>query len=92
MTTPVLLGIDVGSTNIKVVAASPDGTELLLADDGTPWVSLPHGRTEMAAESLVEVVSGLLERCVAALVARVRTGRRDRHRGVGNGRVGCAAR
>jgi len=70
VTTSVLLGIDVGSTNIKVVAASPDGAGLLQVDDSTPWVSLSHGRTEMTAESLIEVVAALLERCVTELDAR----------------------
>ena len=64
MTTAVVLGLDVGSTNVKALAATTAGDELHVASVATPWVSLPRGRTEMEAATLVEVVAGLLARCV----------------------------
>ena len=64
MTTAIVLGLDVGSTNVKALAATTGGDELHVASVATPWVSLPGGRTEMEAVTLVEVVAGLLARCV----------------------------
>jgi len=64
VTTPIVLGLDVGSTNVKALASTPDGEELHGASVATPWVSLPGGRTEMAAATLVEEVARLLTRCV----------------------------
>jgi sugar (pentulose or hexulose) kinase len=69
VTTTIVLGLDVGSTNVKALATTADGEQLHHTSAATPWVSLPGGRTEMAAGALVEVVSGLLWRCIRELEA-----------------------
>ncbi len=70
MTTPIVLGLDVGSTNVKALATSTNGDELHGSSVATPWLSLAGGRTEMEATTLVEVVAGLLARCVREIEDR----------------------
>lgn len=70
MTTPVVLGLDVGSTNVKALATTAAGEELHGASVATPWVTPAGGRTEMLATTLVEVVAGLLVRCVDGIERR----------------------
>jgi sugar (pentulose or hexulose) kinase len=70
VTTDVVLGLDVGSTNVKVLATTTDGEELHLTSVATPWVTLPGGRTEMSAADLVEVVAALLQRSLGEIEER----------------------
>lgn len=70
MTTPIVLGLDVGSTNVKALATTADGDELHVASVPTPWVSLSGGRTEMSATKLMEVVASLLQQCFAEIEER----------------------
>lgn len=67
MTTRAVLGLDVGSTYVKVLATTPDGAELSGARRPSPWVSLPLGHTEMDAGRLVTTVTDLLAEVVAEL-------------------------
>lgn len=65
------LGLDIGSTYLKALAAAPDGTTLWTDRRPTPWRALQHGRTEMTAEALLDAVHDLL-RAAAAGVPGVR--------------------
>ena len=69
MTNQMVLGLDVGSTYVKVLATTPDGAERSEARRPTPWVSLPIGQTEMDAGQLVATVTDLLAEVAADLEA-----------------------
>ncbi|MFC6356373.1 FGGY family carbohydrate kinase [Luethyella okanaganae] len=57
--TEYVVGIDVGSTSIKLLAATPEGREELVVSRRSPWTNLDHGRAEMPAERVVAVVREL---------------------------------
>ena len=54
-----MVGLDVGSTYVKGVLLD-DGTEIAAARRPTPWQSLPHGRSEIAADVLLAAVEEVL--------------------------------
>lgn len=60
MSGPCVVGIDVGSTYIKVVLTGLAGAELATSRRATPWRNLPEGRTEMPAQDLIDAVSSAL--------------------------------
>jgi sugar (pentulose or hexulose) kinase len=53
------VGLDVGSTYVKGVLVD-QGAEIGTARRPTPWQSLPHGRSEMAASALFAAVEEVL--------------------------------
>ena len=53
------VGLDVGSTYVKGVLVA-DGTEFRSARRPTPWLSLPHGRSEISARDLFAAVEEVL--------------------------------
>jgi sugar (pentulose or hexulose) kinase len=53
------VGLDVGSTYVKGVLVD-NGAEIGTARRPTPWQSLPHGRSEMAASALFTAVEEVL--------------------------------
>ena len=55
----VVVGIDIGSTSIKMLVASPAGHERLVASRRSPWTNLDHGRAEMPAERVLDIVHEL---------------------------------
>jgi sugar (pentulose or hexulose) kinase len=71
MTTQILLGVDVGTTDSKVLATTRTGTEVCLVSGPTPWVSRPGGLAETDAEALADTVIGLLDRAAAAAADRL---------------------
>lgn len=62
-----VVGIDVGSTSIKMLVATPDGREVLVVSRRSPWISLDHGQAEMPAERVLGVVHDLASEVDAAL-------------------------
>lgn len=62
-----VVGVDMGSTSIKMLVASADGRQVLVASRRSPWVNLDHGRTEMPATTAVETVRELAAEAHAAL-------------------------
>lgn len=85
MTTTCALGLDVGSTYVKVLAVTTGGVEICGGRRPTPWTTLPGGRAEMDALTLVATVADLL----AELADRLRADRPDA-RVVGIGVSGMA--
>lgn len=69
MSTAHVVGLDLGSTYIKGVVLDDDGTQVAIARVGTPWTSLPLGRTEMAADELVASVHSVLADLAGQLTA-----------------------
>lgn len=53
-------GIDLGSTNLKMLVVNGDGEVLVSEQVSTPWRHGPGGTTEMDAKALREAVIGLL--------------------------------
>ncbi len=85
MTTSCVLGLDVGSTYVKVLAVTIGGVEVVGARRPTPWTTLPAGCAEMEGTTLVATVADLL----AELDDRLRAGHPDT-RVVGIGISGMA--
>lgn len=65
--TEYVVGIDVGSTSIKMLVATPAGREVLVVSRRSPWVNLDHGRAEMPAERVLAVVHELAREADGAL-------------------------
>jgi sugar (pentulose or hexulose) kinase len=60
MSTPYVVGVDVGSTYVKAVLVEPGGAEVATARLPTPWRGVAPGRTEVAARTLFDTVTGVL--------------------------------
>lgn len=60
-TEPTVIGVDIGTTNIKSVAFSPEGQELAKALQATPTHHLDNGRAEYRAEELWQTICGVLQ-------------------------------
>lgn len=60
----VLLGIDVGTTEIKAVATTPSGSLLAIGSQPTPWQTREGGGADISPQALVD---GVLAACAAAL-------------------------
>ena len=54
-----LAGLDMGSTSIKLLLATPEGEEVLVVSRRSPWTSLENGQAEMLAEQVIAVVHEL---------------------------------
>ena len=46
--TEYVVGIDMGSTSIKMLVATPEGREVLVVSRRSPWINLDHGRAEIS--------------------------------------------
>ncbi len=68
--TDYVVGIDVGSTSVKVLAAELDGTGVAVASRRTPWTDLGGGRAEFEASTLIELVFALIRELDTALASR----------------------
>ncbi|MCK6065847.1 MULTISPECIES: FGGY-family carbohydrate kinase [Microbacterium] len=62
-----VVGVDLGSTSIKLLVATPHGREVLVVSRRSPWINLDHGRAEMPAERALSVVRELAHEADAAL-------------------------
>lgn len=60
-------GVDIGSTSIKLLIATPEGREVLVVSRRSPWTNLDHGRAEMPADRVISVVRELAAEADAAL-------------------------
>lgn len=65
--TPVLVGIDMGTTSFKAIATDLDGTVLGQAGQATPWIVEENGNVHADIEAFVDVavqvMSQAAERC-----------------------------
>lgn len=66
MSTTVLLGIDVGTTETKVLATTTDGSEVLVRSTPTRWTTRPGGLVETDGLALVDAVITLAAETVRA--------------------------
>ncbi|WP_084344282.1 FGGY-family carbohydrate kinase [Microbacterium resistens] len=64
-----MVGVDMGSTSIKLLVADPDGRQVLVASRRSPWTNREHGRTEMPATVAVDTVRELAREADALLSA-----------------------
>ncbi len=71
VTTTLLLGIDVGTTHLKVLATDTDGTEIVLRSVRTCWLTRPGGLVETDAKELAIAVIDLAARTVRAAADRL---------------------
>lgn len=62
-----VVGVDIGSTSIKLLVATADGRQVLVASRRSPWTSREHGRAEMPAELVVDTVRDLAREADATL-------------------------
>ena len=68
MTSEILLGVDIGTTDSKVLATTRTGDEVCLASGPTPWAAQPGGRADTDAADLADAVIALMAR-VASMAA-----------------------
>lgn len=68
--TDYVVGIDVGSTSVKVLAAELDGTGVAVTSRRTPWTDLDGGHAEFEASALIDLVFALIRELDATLAAR----------------------
>lgn len=62
-----VVGVDIGSTSIKLLVADRDGRQVLVMSRRSPWTSREHGRAEMPASLIVDTVRDLAAKADAAL-------------------------
>lgn len=65
-------GLDMGSTSIKLLVATSEGVEVLVASRPTPWTNLVGGRAEMPLDRVVDIVRELAADADAQLPAGYR--------------------
>ncbi|MET0714177.1 MAG: FGGY family carbohydrate kinase, partial [Mycetocola sp.] len=73
MKNTLVVGLDLGSTGIKVLVADESGAEVLVEQAPTPWKSGEGGTTAMTAGALVGTVRALLESVAEQLTDRYGT-------------------
>ena len=61
------VGLDLGSTWVKALAATPEGEQVAVVRRRTPWTSLPSGCTQTTADALAATVRELLSELDGAL-------------------------
>ncbi|GAB2557901.1 FGGY-family carbohydrate kinase [Leucobacter ruminantium] len=64
-----VVGVDMGSTSIKMLVAEPRGAEVLVASRRSPWTSLDGGGAEMTGDRVLEIVVELAAEVDAGLAA-----------------------
>ncbi|MRX44088.1 FGGY-family carbohydrate kinase [Agromyces kandeliae] len=62
-----VVGVDMGSTSIKMLVATPDGRQVLVLSRRSPWTNLDHGRTEMPPARAIDVIRELAAEADAEL-------------------------
>ncbi len=71
MTTPVLLGVDVGTSDSKVLVTTRSGEEIVAVSQRTHWDVRPRSHTETDPEVLAREVFALMDRATIAAAERV---------------------
>lgn len=64
-----VVGVDVGSTSIKLLVAGGDGRQVLVVSRRSPWTNGGHGHAEMPAAVVVDTVRELAREADAVLMA-----------------------
>lgn len=70
MALPVVLGVDLGTTATKVVAAGLDGRQHALAERPYPLTTGPHGEATQDADQVLAAAREALAECAKACVGR----------------------
>ncbi|QYM65028.1 hypothetical protein K1X59_04055 [Microbacterium sp. Se5.02b] len=65
-----MVGVDVGSTSIKLLVTGTDGRQELVASRRSPWRSGEHGRAEMSAALVMDTVRELAHEADSLLSER----------------------
>lgn len=73
---PLVAGLDLGSTGVKLLVVDGDGAEVLVRQRPTPWRAGPGGTTTMGADDLVDTVHRLLVEAAGELRRRFGAGAR----------------
>lgn len=63
-----VVGLDLGSTGIKILVLDHQGEELLVEQRPTPWVTGPGGTTELESTALMAAVTSLLRHAADAVI------------------------
>ena len=71
MTTTVLLGVDIGTSDSKVLVTTGSGEEILAVSERTRWNVRPKAHTDTDPEALARAVFALMDRAVAAAAEQV---------------------
>ena len=71
----IYLGIDLGTTNTKVISVSPNGKHLATAFKLTNWLVRPNGRVEAVAEEFFEKIIA----CIAEVLVKTKDEVSDPH-------------
>lgn len=71
----IYLGIDLGTTNTKVISVLPEGKHLSTASKPTDWLMKPNGRVEAVAEELFEKIIA----CIAEVLMKTKDVVSDPH-------------
>jgi len=71
MTDPILLGVDIGTSDTKVLATTLGGQEITVAATRTRWTSRSGGRVETDPEVLADSVIALMARVAHDAADRV---------------------
>jgi len=65
-----MVGVDVGSTSIKLLVTGTDGRQELVTSRRSPWRSREHGRAEMSAALVMDTVRELAHEADSLLSER----------------------
>lgn len=71
----IYLGIDLGTTNTKIISVSSEGMHLATASKPTNWLMKPNGRVEAVAEELFEKIIA----CIAEVLVKTKDVVSDPH-------------
>jgi sugar (pentulose or hexulose) kinase len=71
MTSEILLGVDIGTTDSKVLATTRDGQEVCLASGRTPWTSRSARLTQTDADAVVASLVQLMVEATDAARGRL---------------------
>jgi sugar (pentulose or hexulose) kinase len=62
-----IAGLDLGSTGVKILVLDHHGSELLVSQRPTPWITGAGGTTELDALDLMDVIGALLQEAADAV-------------------------
>ena len=69
--TPILVGIDMGTTSFKAIACDLDGVELAQAGESTPWIVEENGNVHADIDAFVEVAVRVMAQAAANCAGEV---------------------
>lgn len=69
--TPILIGIDLGTTSFKAIATDVDGSTLGQASEATPWIVEENGNVHAEIDSFVDVAVRVMAQAAQQCAASV---------------------